>query len=131
MTEKKKINFERLMSAAELASKRPKKVIWHTIDITIKYSISLDEYLSLTTAIINSCTDGDGNCALAFIDFATRANIVQAYTNLSLPDNLSALYQVLYSTDLYETVYKNANMAQIDSIVDLVKSLIKTGESYG
>ena len=124
----KNVPADVICRAANLSAKKNKKVVWHTTDIVVKYSLGIDEYIDLISKIISSCTDADGNCILAFVDFALRVNVILAYSNVDLPKEPEELFNISYSSDLYDVVYKNACSEQIDSIIDTVRRCINMGD---
>lgn len=125
---------DNLLSAEEVkrvvgaTSKRIKKVIWHTTDILVKYSIGLSEYIATFNSIIRDCTSENGELALPLIDFAIRVNIISHFSNVELPQDPSELFDVVYTSDLYDVVRKNANARQIDAIEKSIYKSIGWGE---
>lgn len=127
MSTAKNVPADVICRAANLSTKKSKKIVWHTTDIIVRYSLGIDEYANLISKIITSCTDKDGDCVLAFVDFAVRVNVILAYSNVCLPTEPKQLFDISYSSDLYEAVYKNACSAQIDSIIYTVRQCINVG----
>ena len=116
----KSLPASEVMRVTGITCRRSKKVVWHTADIVVLYSLSLQSYVDTINSIINDCTNGDGDCVVPFVDFSIRANIIRSYSNAELPDDQEKLFDVIYAYDLFETVYKNANSKQIDTIVQTV-----------
>lgn len=107
-----------------VATKQYKKIVWHTSNITIKYSLGMKEYIDLFHAIIDGCTSPSGECVIAIVDFSIRVNVISAYSNVELPSDSEKLFDAVYSTDLYDIVCKNANTRQIESIVSSIYRMI-------
>lgn len=120
MTKDKRISGEEITGLLTVASKKPKKVIWHSVDLLVRYSITFNEYQSVIHNIISECTNGDGDCVLPLLDCATKAYIIGAYANVELPNDSENLYSIIYGTDLYDVVFRNANQNQIKSIIQSV-----------
>ena len=97
-----------------------RKIVWHTAEMYVKTFLSLDEYKDLIDSIVRTCTAEDGDCIYEMIDFVTRVNIIAAYALIELPEDIDELYYVVYESDLYDVVVKNANQWQIDSIIKSV-----------
>ncbi len=111
-----KVPSDAICRVANVSVKQYKKIVWHTINIVVRYSIPIEEYYDLIHTIVDQCTDPDGNFIFAVFDFAFRANVVSSYSNVELPTDHADMFEVLYATDLYAVVCKNANAEQIRSI---------------
>lgn len=94
------------------------KYNWHGKMIDIKYYLPRDDEVRLIHSVLECCgaNDGAGYIIPEFVDLAIRANIVSAYTNIELPDTVDAQHRLLYCSDLYDVVLKNANHTQIENI---------------
>lgn len=104
-----------------VTQKQIKKVMWHTANIYVKPFLVMEEYISTVDRILEMCcSPDDEGYIVALLDFAIRLNIVDSYSYVELPEDPKELFYVLYASDLYETVYKNACQSQIDSIKDAV-----------
>ena len=61
------------------------------------------------------------NCADSQNDIdAIKTNIISAYANVELQEDLSDLYNLIYGTDLYKTICDNVSNIQVKSIIDSV-----------
>lgn len=78
-------------------------------------------YTSLIDKILKTCERSDGDVAIELVDFALRLNIITAYSLVELPDDVDVLYYIVYCSDLYDTVAKNINQAQFNSITSTIK----------
>ena len=97
-----------------------RKIVWHTAEMYVKTFLTLTEFRQLIDTIIQTCSMEDGALVYELVDFATRVNIIAAYALIELPEDIDELYYVVYESDLYDAVVKNANQWQIDSIVKSV-----------
>lgn len=116
----KRVPADVICRVANVSVKRYKKIVWHTVDIVVRYSVPMDEYYDSIREIIDQCTDTDGVFVSAVFDFAFRTNIISLYSNVELPSDHMDLFEIVYSTDLYDVVCKNANVGQIKSIESAV-----------
>ena len=114
------VSSEEAIRITGMVSKRYKKVIWHSANIVVKYSLNFIEYVDIYNSIVEGCESPDGEFVPALIDFSIRMNIISFYSNVELPEDPEKLFDVAYSSDLFEIVYKNANTKQIDAIIDSV-----------
>ena len=99
-----------------------KTIKWDSYDIVVKQLLSVDEFINVVRAVFKDCKipDTENMVQLELIDFAIKTNIISAYANVELPEDLSNLYNLIYGTDLYETVCDNVSKAQLKSIIDSV-----------
>lgn len=99
-----------------------KTIKWDGYDIVVKQLLSADEFIEVVRAVFRDCRipDTDNMVQLELIDFAIKTNIVSAYANVELPENSSDLYNLVYGTDLYETVCDNVSKTQVKSIIDSI-----------
>ena len=109
------LSKNQLMRTIGVSPKQYKKVIWHTNEVIVKPFLSASEYVDMIQGILHDCQASDGVVVLELVDFAMRINVISAYAFIELPDTLDDLYYIAYS-DLYDTVCKAANNAQIGSI---------------
>lgn len=115
-------NLKRVMGVAPITAKR---VTWHTSEIMIKQMLSIDEYRTVVLDIIGNCMSENNKVAIELVDFSTRINIISAFAAVELPDNIDELFRVAYGSDLYDTVCKFANKAQIESIIKAVDKYVQ------
>jgi hypothetical protein len=102
-----------------------RKIVWHTAEMYVKTFLPLDEYKNLIDSIIQACTAENGECIYELVDFATKVNIIAAYALIELPEDIDELYYIVYETDLYDTVCKNANKDQVASVLTFVSDFVK------
>lgn len=105
-------------------NKVERKVVgWCSKYIEVKQMLSVDEYINVIRRIFADCRtpDSENMVQLELIDFAIKTNIISAYANIELPENLDDLYYIVYGTDLYEKVCANVNEKQVESIISSVK----------
>lgn len=102
---------------------RYKTITWESYNIVIKQTLSIDEFMNVIHAVFKDCRvpDSDNIVQLELIDFSIKTNIISAYANVELPENLDELYSIVYGTSLYETIYSNVSKIQVQSIIDSVK----------
>lgn len=119
-----KVTANTLMRIAGVSGKQYKKIQWHSTTITVKQTLSIEEYIDTIHSIIQSCMTPEKTCAVELLDFAIRSNIITSYTFVELPESLDDMFYIVYSSDLYEVVCKNASSSQIESIKTTVNKMI-------
>lgn len=100
-----------------------KTITWESYNIVIKQTLSINEFMNVIHAVFKDCrvSGSDNIVQLELIDFSIKTNIISAYANVELPENLDELYSIVYGTSLYETIYSNVSKIQVQSIIDSVK----------
>lgn len=127
MGSQKVVSSAELMRIAGTQDKQTRIYQWHSTSIVLKKLLTIEEYLCCVNNIIKYCEDSEGGFAIELLDFSLRVNIVMAYANVTLPENIDELYYLMYSSDLYETVCNAVNRAQIEAILRVVSSLYASG----
>lgn len=119
-----KVTASTLKRVAGVSGKQYKKVPWHSTTLTIKQTLTVKEYIDTIHSIIQSCMTPDETCAVELLDFAIRSNVISSYAFVDLPESLEDMFYIVYSSDLYETIYKNVNSNQVNSIKETVIRMI-------
>ncbi len=119
-----KVTANTLMRIAGVSGKHYKKATWHSTTITVKQSLTVKEYIDTIHSIIQSCMTPDETCAVELLDFAIRSNVISSYAFVELPESLEDMFYIVYCSDLYETICRNSNSIQIDSIKETVIRMI-------
>lgn len=95
-------------------------VDWHGEQITIKRSLTLEEMLTFTENVIDSCFN-DGEYMPQLKDFATRVATLFSYVDINLPSNTGKKYAICYQTDLVQTVLKNIDINQYTEMINAIE----------
>lgn len=117
----KTLSTNELKRITGVSQKQYKQVPWHTTTVTLKQLLTIQEYMETIQNIFHDCKTPDDGVAIELLDFATRVNIIAAYSFVKLPDNIDDLYYFVYASDLYDLICSNANISQIESIKQAVK----------
>lgn len=97
---------------------------WYDAEVEIKYSISFAEMLTFVNDVVSSCFQQDGGFMPEVLDFIIKSNILTKYANFSMPNNLKHRYEIIYSTDIVDFVYRHINPAQIKEIMTSINRKI-------
>ena len=123
----RKLSPSDLKRATGVSGKQNKTIPWHTTQLTVRQFLPLNEYLAVISSIIKDCTgESKGALALSLLDFAQRVNIVEAFAFIDLPSDPVDLYELMYMSDLYETVCRHINQGQLQAIKDSIKLYVNT-----
>ena len=122
MAKKKgKVTIKALEDAVKDELNRIEIVNWHGIDIEVKKFLSLTETMTLVESVTNACFGSDAKFTPEVKDFVFRSIVVQLYTNLTLPSDLSKSYDILFQTDLFITLLDTIDYDQFDSMIRAIE----------
>lgn len=104
----------------------PTKVVeWHGIEVIIKPTLSLVDMIEFTNNVTKSCFDtNDATFMPEFKDFAIKTCILEKYTNFTLPTNIEHQYELLYCTDVIDTVLQHVNYQQFNEIISSIEDKV-------
>lgn len=98
---------------------------WHDAVVRVKPTLSLSEMLAFVDDAAGSCFHDRMGFMPEVMDFVIKSNILTRYANFSMPDDLEHRYQMIYGTDIVDTVCGAVNTAQLDEIIKAVNSKIR------
>ena len=128
----KKISVAAFDKAVAEHCEKIKTVEWNGLEIEIKKNISLDEMIAFVDDVISICFDANtGTYYPNRKSFTIRAAVIELYTNLSMPDSLQKKYEMVYGTDLFETILINIDEEQYSDIVRAINDGLKFHTSTG
>ena len=93
------------------------------LQLTVRAMISAADAAQFIDAVLQPCWNGSGYY-YEMIDFAFRCAVITCYSNVRLPEKVEEKYDVVYGTDLYDTILQYANRGQIDALYDAVNIYI-------
>ena len=91
---------------------------WNGIMIRVRHMISLDEITEFVDGVVERCSDGRFRAERA--DYELRLATIVFYTNIIVADDQVVMYELLYGTNLYDTVCECVNTAQYKAIKEAV-----------
>lgn len=96
--------------------------------VIVKPHLSFSEAMDFVDSVINLTFDEEGNYYSVFADFALRRYTILYYTNMTLPDDMSKQYELLYGTHVYDVIAENINNEQRYHILDAVNRQMRFEE---
>lgn len=118
----KKVSINKLEEAVNSQYKATTIVDWNGLNITINRILSLKSMMTFVDSVIKNCFGKkDGEYRPEVKDFAVRNCIIKHYTNISLPSNIEKRYNLLYRSDLLNTVMNNIDQSQFDEMVKAIE----------
>jgi len=120
------LSSDQVMKVGLRGYKESTKVNWHGVIIDVDYFLTIEEEGLIIGSILNCCARedeaGDEYIEPQLVDQAIRTHIIAAYAHVAIPNDLEKQHRLVYCSDLYDVVLKNANQAQINNIIAVVKS---------
>ena len=98
---------------------------WFGVEVEIIRTISKDDASDFADILVQACFNEDGGYTPGKMDFALRSGIVMLYTNIDLPEDDEARYQIVYGSDLVSFIYENINQSQYEAIVDAASKRVR------
>lgn len=129
MSNNKKINFNKFTGIINEHKPKPSTLTYTTangerFDVTIMPRLDLSELAILVNSVVREVFDTNTNHYNPEIyDLILRKEVVSAYTNVAMPDDLNKMVDLLYCTDLFENITKSngvIDMHQYDLIIKAI-----------
>lgn len=100
-------------------------VEWNGLEVEIRKNLTLGEILLFARCVTEACFDKDMiDYKPEKKDFAIRTLTVLFYTNISLPKDVYKQYDLIYGSDIFETIIANINRDQFRTLVDAIDDKI-------
>lgn len=128
MAEKKakKISVNAFEEAAGVKYGETTQIGWNGLTITVKKRLSLKEMVWFVDDVVDNCFDDeDGTYYPQYEQFLIDKNIIERYTNLTLPQNIEKQYELLISTNLTTLIIKEADFDQYEEIINIIDKKIE------
>ncbi len=121
----KKLTVKELRQAIASQEENTKTISWCGLNLKINHCISLENMFEFVDSVVKSCFNDEDNSFLPEAkDFAIRVYTVEFYSNISLPSSVQEKYNILYRTDLVNTIKDNIDDAQFHSILQSINEKI-------
>lgn len=99
---------------------------WNGLQVVIKKNLSLEEMMTFANSVVKSCFDQASGAYMPEVkDFAIRANVLDMYTNFTLPKDLSKQYDMVIRSGAVEMVLNYINYAQFNELVKAIDSKLQ------
>lgn len=103
-----------------------KTVEWNGLQVVIKKDLSLEEMMTFANSVVKSCFDQASGAYMPEIkDFAIRANVLDMYTNFTLPKDLGKQYDMVVQSGAVEMVLNHINHMQFNELVKAIDSKLQ------
>lgn len=99
---------------------------WNGLQVVIKKNLSLEEMMTFANSVVKSCFDQASGAYMPEVkDFAIRANVLDMYTNFTLPKDLGKQYDMVVQSGAVEMVLNYINYAQFNELVKAIDSKLQ------
>lgn len=98
---------------------------WHGLNIHIKKRLGVSDMLDFVNTVVAWCVDEDtGEYRPEWRTFSYNSEIVEKYTNLTLPRDLEKQYRILLCDDLISMIVTNVDCCQLADIGEAIDAKI-------
>ena len=101
-------------------------VEWNGLQVVIKKNLSLEEMMTFANSVVKSCFDQSSGAYMPEVkDFAIRANVLDMYTNFTLPKDLSKQYDMVIRSGAVEMVMNHINFTQFSELMKAIDAKLQ------
>ena len=126
MAEQKMISIEKMDEIMNDYFPAQEVIDFHGQELVVQKLIPLVTMFKMVQDLADACFDPEtGEYLPEVFETAKRIAVVNAYTNVRLPEKAEHQYQLLHRTDLWEKVYAAINIDQMLEIEDAVAMRIR------
>ena len=120
----KKVSISSIDKAIKENMQNTVALEWYGIEIEVKKAISMHEALEYVNNCVDAVIDEETYLPEAY-DFMVRSNLIEKYTNISLPDSLTHRYDILFTSDIVGRVMSVIDMPQYEMILNAIDQKIE------
>lgn len=102
---------------------------WEDTKVEVRRFLPMADAMGYINDVVAGCLSEDNEYYPEALDFMRRRELVNRYTNFSLPEDTAAEYKILYGTDLYDMIYEMIECDQLDVLwtaintrIDMIKN---------
>lgn len=99
-------------------------VDWYGTEISIRKTLPLTEAESFYKNAVDVCFTDDGYSP-QLLEFIIGALTISSYTNLEVPSDQDELYDLVFNTDIVNTIKGNIYLPQYLQIIDAITEKVK------
>lgn len=119
-----KISYEVIKSVIG-AENDVSKFVWAGLEIEVKRFLTIGEMFDFTNTVFEACfRQDDASYRPEVKDFMIRSCILDAYTNIEIPDDLQTRYDMVYRYEIIPEVMKYVDQNQFNAVLMAIDSKI-------
>lgn len=101
------------------------KFVWAGLEIEVKRFLTMEEMFDFTSTVFETCfRQADSSYLPEVKDFMIRSCILDAYTNIEIPDDLQTRYDMVYRYEIIPEVMKYVDQNQFNAVLMAIDSKI-------
>ena len=121
----KKISVNAFEEAAGIKYGETAEMKWKGLTIDVRHRLTLREMVWFVDDVVDSCFDDeDGTYYPQYEQFLICKNVVERYTNLTLPQNVEKQYELLVGSNIAAYVIEMVDKLQYDEIIRTIDKKI-------
>lgn len=91
-------------------------------ELRIRRVIEFDTFTEIVQSVVRACfRENDGAYMPENKDYAIRLCVIDAYSNVRLPDNKDKRYKMTYCSDLFDTIVSEISVSQYEAMIDAIE----------
>lgn len=119
------ISIDTVVEIANADLKKYAVVDWHGKDLVIRRTIAYDEVRNFVNAVVEACFNKEtGEYEPQNRDFMYKYGEILFYTNVELPQETSAAYDIVYALNLNDIIEDNIDAHQLADIQSAISEAI-------
>lgn len=125
---KKKIKRISVNAVDEIMSRyvNTETVQWNGLEVQITKSLSLEEMLEFADSVVKSCFDQETGAYLPEVkDFVIRCNVIERYSNFSMPGKIERKYDMAVRSGAYEMILNHIDSAQFFELMRAIETKLQ------
>jgi len=123
--EQKMISVSKIDEIMEDRFQNIEIVDYYGEELAIHKVVSFAVFAEIVRRVSDVCFYPDtGEFLPERMEFAIRLCVINAYTNVRLPEDTEHQYSIIYRTDLWDTVSRYISMAQYNAMVNAIQDTV-------
>lgn len=98
---------------------------WNGMVIDVKERLTMTEMLEFVAKVVSMCFDDSGEYMPEILDYAVQSNIVEMYTDMVMPDDLEAQYDMLVRTNISSLITEHIDTIQFREMIKAIDRKLK------
>lgn len=98
---------------------------WCGLQIVITPTISLQEVFNLVADVSTNCFSSDGDYIPEAMSALLNCGIIEKYTNISLPEDVTERYDLVMRSGVIDLVLPRINEMQYEQIVEAIRDKVE------
>lgn len=124
MAKVKKVSINAFEKAVKECHENTVVAEWNGLEVVITHTISLQDMMNLVAEVADNCFLDDGRYIPEMMQPLLDCGVVERYTNISLPSNLAARYELVMKSGIMDFIMPKINSNQYSDIVVAIRDKV-------